>query len=122
MRTVNTSELTGEPLNWAVGKAAGLPVQIQPAQYGISARVFVEAPSGLARYRPVIDWGQCGPIMEKHQIECEWQGSDGKAFSWTAQHQDIVEGQTAGDMRTAICRAVVAAVSGPVVDVPGELF
>lgn len=120
MRTVNTSELTGEPLNWAVGKAAGLPVQIQPAQYGISARVFIETPSGLARYRPVIDWGQCGPLLEKYAIGlC---GDSSEAWRAYTAPEDVEYRGVSPDMRTAICRAVVAAVSGPVVDVPGELF
>ena len=126
MRTVNTSELTGEPLNWAVGKAAGLPVQIQPAQYGIGARVFVEAPSGLARYRPVIDWGQCGPLVDEFDITVGNSTEHlifGERIKATGQNSEGWPAHGYGaNARTAICRAVVAAVSGPVVDVPGELF
>lgn len=118
MPIVNTAELTGEALNWAVGKAEGLPLQIQPAQYGIGARVFVETPSGLARYRPVLEWMQCGPLLEKMKVSVLQM-----AGTWEAVTCDpLIVSEYGDDPRTAICLAVVSAVSGPTVDVPGELF
>ena len=126
MPIVKTAELTGEALNWAVGKADGLALQIQPPQYGIGARVFVESPSGLARYRPTVDWGQCGPLIEKFKV---WvsppvgEGMDEDGWDATIYEDGFKVSQVWGapDARTAICRAVVAAVSGEAVDVPGEL-
>lgn len=120
MPIVKTAELTGEALNWAAGKADGLALQIQPPQYGIGARVFVESPSGLARYRPTVDWGQCGPLIDKHAIGlC---GDSSEAWRAYTAPEDVEYQGVAADPRTAICRAVVAALSGEAVDVPGELL
>lgn len=127
MPIVKTAELTGEALNWAVGKADGLALQIQPPQYGIGARVFEETPSGLARYRPTVDWGQCGLLIDKHAVDLD-DAVEVEAFDLGHRRTAYVvnsEGwrvsKSAPDARTAICRAVVAAVSGEAVDVPGEL-
>lgn len=119
MRTVNTSELTGEPLNWAVGKADGRVLRVEKAQYGIGARVFEECRGGSVRYRPIIDWGQCGPLLEKHRLMICPQTTGSWLWNGDGVSDPLI---IASDPRTAICRAVVAAVSGPVVDVPGELF
>lgn len=120
MPIVNTAELTGEALNWAVGKADGRALQIQPAQYGIPARVFEEAPSGLVRYRPIVEWMQCGPLLEKYAIGlC---GDSSEAWRAYTVPEDVEYRGVSPDMRTAICRAVVSTVSGPAVDVPEALL
>lgn len=126
MRTVNTSELTGEPLNWAVGKADNRVLRVEKAQYGIGARVFEECHGGSVRYRPIVEWLQCGGLLDKYDLTV---GSStdrldfGERSKATGRNSEgwPVYGYGA-NARTAICRAVVAAVSGPVVDVPGELF
>lgn len=122
MPIVNIAELTGEALNWAVGKAEDLALQIQPAQYGIGARVFEETPSGLVRYRPTVEWLQCGPIRDKYSVEIHHLPKRVIAQCYNLDSALMGPEAFGPDARTAICRAVVSAVSGPAVDVPGELF
>lgn len=122
MPIVKTADLIGEALHWATGKADGQPLQIVPAQYGNPARVFVETPSGLVRYRPTTDWLTAGDLMDRHKIDLV----TGDDLSLSDRFRRIAVGVkihvAAPDNRTAICRAVVAAGLGETVDVPEVLL
>lgn len=125
---VQTSELTGEPLAWSVAKAEGLTVFIADPQYGNPYRVMVHFKRDgkllpqQDRFKPQTDWSQGGPLIAQHQINLEWDGSDGVAFWWQATHQDIVAFQMGDTPLVAACRAIVAAKLGDTVQVPKELI
>lgn len=105
MIEVKAAELIGPALDWAVAKA-------------------VNAYDGEYKFRPFspsTDWAQGGPLIEKHQIDLCWDGSDGKAMWWHAYHQDIADQQTHQSPLIAVCRAIVAAKLGEVVSVPAEV-
>jgi hypothetical protein len=125
MPTVKTAELTGEALNWAAGKARGLALQIQPAQYGVSARVFSENPSGQARYRPVVDGGQAFELLEHFGMElihADDLSADQRRVASAFAADDTQHAILGPDNRTAICRCAVAVVFGAEVDVPEALL
>ena len=124
--TVQTASLEGEALNWAVGKADGRWLQVMPAQYGVPCRVFIETPSGLTRYRPVVEWAQAGELLEKHRVDVSHDDGTVYADVASGSRPEFGTSDRANEYsrapRTAICRAVVAAVSGSAVDVPEELL
>lgn len=117
---VRTADLAGEALGWAVGKAEGLDVYLEPPGYnGVPWRVFAryqgEAIVHTKHYNPWEDWALAGPLLEKHQI---WMHVSG--VNWNALLATWVDG---GDRPTvAICRAIVAAKMGEFVQMPKELI
>ncbi|WP_455923330.1 phage protein NinX family protein [Pseudomonas putida] len=127
---VGTPDLSGEALNWAVGKAEGLDVFLAPPVYGNPWRVFVRYAGEVTirdvRYAPQGCWADGGPLIDKH-IEClesfagatEWSaacfGSGGPMAIILHRHS----GETA---LIAACRAIVAAKLGDTVQVPKELI
>lgn len=121
---VNCSDLVGAALDWAVAQVEGVFVHIGDPELGDELRVFYVSGNCLprvVRYTPSTDWAQGGPLIEKHQIELEWDGVDGKAMWRKAAHQDIVQFQMGETPLIAACRAIVAAHLGEVVSVPAEL-
>ncbi|HDT3137557.1 TPA: DUF2591 family protein [Enterobacter asburiae] len=76
---------------------------------------------------PSTEWAQCGPMMESLSISC-YQSADpatGKLYHWVGVNELVSPGRRRGlvadNPRTAICRAVVFAKLGHVVDIPDEL-
>ena len=113
---IKTSELSGVALDWAVAQAAG----VDPLY-----RVIVPGDSWVVvnggKFSPSTDWSQGGPLIEREQIDIEWDGVDGQAYWWKASHQDIVQFQIGHTPLIAACRAIVAAKLGDEVDVPEGL-
>lgn len=110
---VKTQELTGAALDWVVGKITGVNIRIG---YSREVRV-VEVGNGYIRsdlYSPSTNWAQGGPMWEKHATCMQY--FDG----WLV----AVNG---GDARgltqlEALCRAIVSAKLGNVVQVPADLL
>lgn len=107
MTKIKTSDLEGEPLNWAVAEAVGdNPVIIDGE---------VITGSWWGPFEPSVDWAQCGPLLDEFKPDLEW----------------IVDGTVRADIEDsigygsthlqAVCRAIVAAKMGDEVDVPEEL-
>lgn len=65
---MKTAELSGAALDWAVAKAEGLEVKIEPPIYGTGPRVFASNGLALTRYRPSTDWAQGGPLIQKYGV------------------------------------------------------
>lgn len=68
---VRVSNLVGEALGWAVGKAEGLDLQLAPPGYnGVPWRVFAryqgQAIEHAKRFNPWEDWAVGGPLIDKH--------------------------------------------------------
>ncbi|ELX9578598.1 DUF2591 family protein [Escherichia coli] len=119
---VKTAELSGVQLDYAVAMAVDHPVEV------IHGEVCSMNEDGnewvpYAYFKPSTDWGQCGVLIEQHDMNvsapffgCEaWAniqtGSFAGARSW--------KGATCQE---AICRAVVASKLGDEVDIPDELM
>ncbi|WP_217190611.1 DUF2591 domain-containing protein [Pseudomonas shirazica] len=123
---VRVSNLVGESLGWAVGKAEGLDVYLEPPGYnGVPWRVFArfqgEAIAHTKRYNPWEDWTLGGPMIEKHMVSLHCpQSTDDVWAGWVIT--DKGEFCQAGDSAPiAACRAIVSAKLGDTVQVPKEL-
>lgn len=64
MQSVNTSELTGAALDWAVAKCEGGHIGV------VNGGVFFDAhdENGFTLFEPSTDWAQGGPIIEREKI------------------------------------------------------
>jgi hypothetical protein len=93
---MKTTKLTGDALNWAVGKAEGLDDWLAPVNYWGK-------------------WEHGGPIIERSGIELEHDG-----FEWWARIKadDDFNGRTP---LIAAMRCYVASKLGDDIDVPKEL-
>ncbi|MDG9892165.1 phage protein NinX family protein [Pseudomonas juntendi] len=117
---VKTVDLAGEALGWAVGKAEGLDLQLEPPGYnGVPWRVFAryqgQAIEHTKRFNPWEDWALAGPLMEIHRV---WMHVSG--VTWSALITAWVDG--CDRPTVAICRAIVADKLGHSVQVPKELM
>lgn len=116
---VNTQELAGAALDWAVAQVEGVKVKVNGA---FSEKVFIGSKSGLIKglYKPSTDWSQCGPLIAKIKI-----GFGPVRGGWVAHpHRPNAptEWLAADHPLVAICRAIVADKLGMVVSVPKELM
>lgn len=128
---VKTADLIGRALDWAVlsierPESAGGNVDCVhrfDTDGGVRA-LYLEDGDLLSVFtaRYSVDWSQGGPLIEKHQIELKWEGIDGKAYWWSATHQDVVQFQLGDKPLIAACRAIVAAKIGDTVQVPEKLL
>lgn len=125
---VKTRDLSGEALAWAVAKAEGLDVHLEPPHYGNPCRVFVrragEATARLERYNPQEDWVMGGPLIEKYAAMVRGFPNQmyetlaiarvriNGALAWRSGHTPLV----------ALSRAIVASKLGNTVQVPKELM
>lgn len=120
---VKTGDLVGEALAWAVAKAEGLDVLLEPPQYGNPWRVFVrrtgEATTRLDRYNPQEDWSVGGPLIDQYRIGFGLYPD--AYFACTGLNYDAGDGSGSAHL-TAACRAIVCAKLGDAVQVPKELM
>lgn len=118
---VKTADLVGEALGWAVGKAEGLDVYLEPPGYnGVPWRVFAryqgEAIVHTKRYNPWEDWALAGLLLDKHRI----------SLIYAFEEYEALIGMTGSGYHPsstiAVCRAIVATKIGDTVQVPKELI
>ncbi|SIR65520.1 Protein of unknown function [Aeromonas sp. RU39B] len=102
---VKTADLTGPALDWAVAQVEGVAC----------------TPHTIKRfYRPSTDWSQGGPLRDKYDVGIEPSVPDGRPYAYVpGRDLDGSRGETA---LIAICRAIVAAKLGDVVQVPTALI
>ncbi|MBV4490913.1 DUF2591 domain-containing protein [Pseudomonas oryzicola] len=124
---VRVSNLVGEALGWAVGKAEGLDLQLAPPGYnGVPWRVFAryqgQAIEHTKRFNPWEDWALGGPLIDKYKLDLG-APLENKSGPWNANtewgHPLGQKGETA---LVAVCRAIVAHMLGDTVQVPKELM
>ncbi|POA50343.1 hypothetical protein C1893_01970 [Pseudomonas sp. MPR-ANC1] len=126
MTEVNTQELSGDALDWAVSQAIGA----YRGQYRFSengpldqAWIFPEGipcKATTGKFCPSTDWSQCGPLISKIKI-----GFGPALGGWVAHpHRPNAptDWLTADEPLVAICRAIVADKLGMAVNVPAELI
>lgn len=129
---VKSTNLEGEALSWAVGKAEGLDVKLAPPIYGNPWRVFARYTGEVtvhdARYNPHEDWALGGPLIDKHRgsVTCsaylagsEFGYNAGPGGETPAVSYVWCTGPTA---LVAFCRSLVNAKLGDIVQVPKELM
>ena len=70
---VNTCDLIGVALDWAVAKCEGYKIQ-----YSANGTcIFVNAGDGYECFSPSTDWSQGGPIIEMERITINYDNLDG---------------------------------------------
>ena len=118
-----TSELEGAALDWAVAKAQEWDDETLLAL----ARQYKKS-WPFDNHTPSTDWSQCGPLIERYniQLECGPLDKVGAQVLWEATVVDFetmtcdsAEGDTP---LVAVCRAVVFGLIGDTVDVPEGLL
>ena len=105
MATVNTSELTGPALDWAVAKCENL--EVEHINDGITKFLLRLAPF-TGRYSPSTDWAQGGPIIERERISTRPHDHD--RHHWSAEQPLIAINPRLSSFNT-----------GPTADIPDEL-
>lgn len=114
MIEVKVAELSGPALDWAVAQAEGHPVSI------LGGELLDSYPEdcpcyGNGLYEPSADWGQGGPLIDKHRMSFE----DGVTDFYAV----CAGGEGYGPAHlVAACRAIVSAALGDTVQVPSELI
>jgi hypothetical protein len=120
MKTLNTSELSGIALDWAVAQAEG-NVRLR---YDSREGLVINNILGWIAYRPSVAWEQGGPIIEKEKISVGFEryGSPSGA-QWDAVkvHKEAHVLEYGPTPLIAAMRCYVAAKLGEHVDVPDEL-
>ncbi len=123
---VRSTNLSGEALGWAVGKAEGLDVHLEPPGYnGVPWRVFAryqgQAIEHTKRYNPWEDWALGGLLIDKHHgttqhipsLPVDIRCAGGPAYAgWCYGPTALV----------AFCRGLVHYKLGEFVRVPKELM
>lgn len=141
---MNTSELTGAALDWAVAKCEGLPLKLDPMGFRKNAPTYIQAGwwvwDGEGQhqiighrktrrgqedgYSPSTDWSQGGPIIEREKIAIAYKPSmvydDSCRWKALAAMSDN-EHQYGPTPLIAAMRCYVASKLGDTVDIPEEL-
>lgn len=122
---MNTSELTGAALDWAVAKCEELNPQIgkivrypgTPHQEHVAWYVYVDSTERDA-FEPSTNWAQGGPIIDQEGISIGKGDKQWAAFA----NADDEEGMLGTTSLIAAMRCYVASKLGDTVDVPTELI
>ena len=126
---IKTADLTGPALDWAVGTALELPVEIcQIFQYGRpNGEHYIsigetDKDGAEVTFEPSEEWSQGGPLLQWWCLEvrvfAEHGAPDGGPYWISERHPAVGHGPTP---LIAAMRCLVAATLGDEVDVPDEL-
>ena len=120
---VKTAELTRLALDWAVARALGF---VDYPEDSVEQGAWwytdpLKAPFGeriyKADWKPSTDWRQGGPLVEGYAVSLETRPGDG----WLAQVRGCQTATADLTPLMAVCRAVVVAKLGDIVNVPAYL-
>jgi hypothetical protein len=117
---MNTNELTGPALDWAVAKC--LPDE----NFLFSPHPYLPDENGQPKYfDPSTDWSQGGPIIEREAIglmETEVGSGEWEAFKWlnVDKHMPLIE--SGPTPLIAAMRCFVASRLGDEVDVHDDIL
>lgn len=113
--TVETSQLSGAALDWAVAKAVGLVAYTQP-----DGPVY--RPDNGEEWTPSTDWSQGGPLIERYCGLTDCRDAEQIEPFYAETRCSNLDGYANGTtLLIAACRAIVAAELGDDVEVPAEL-
>jgi hypothetical protein len=122
---MKTSELTGVALDWAVAKCEGLPKAVDSS--GLDGPVIVcgfeqemlhsqhRKGQEWKAYKPLTNWAQGGPIIEREMIDLKCLPTKQGGFIWRTACAD---GPTP---LIAAMRCYVASKLGDDIEIPEEL-
>lgn len=114
---INTAELSGAALCWAVAEAQKLKVYIAQKHVWLDREANGLSDNEGSTYLPVINWAQGGPLIERYEIM--FDTDDGSVIWAKTPGQLIWRGGSTHLI--AACRAVVCSKLGRAVPVPTEL-
>lgn len=135
MIEVNTCDLIGPALDWAVGVIANgeKPVtcvgrlprwKFKWLESSVWPDLEMEL-GDIDRWSPSTDWSQCGPLIEKYKAGFSFVAADSAEpsypMAWSAWLDEDTTEFFGVSPLIAACRAIVAAKLGDVVSVPAEL-
>ena len=117
---MQTADLLGPALDWAVAQAEAVSVWVADGQ----VRHLNRLSGSECLYDPSDNWNLAGPLADKYDVKMEKIGISGcqvgirlKTAGWHA-HYDTVEGET---LTIALCRAVVQNQLGYALQIPTDL-
>ena len=116
---INTADLIGAPLDWAVGRA--LKMKLSQARLAFQLEKFghLQKQHG-GDWCPSIDWSQGGPIIEREGICVDIMlNGEWIAVSCKVEYTQCMPGLTP---LIAAMRCFVASRLGDEVDIPEELL
>lgn len=136
MVEVQTEDLIGPALDWAIATIEGLPIQLDPMAFGNTANggywIWDKAPGGLMakigeKYSPSTNWSQLGLLIDKRHIVLSNHESGDPSREgefWGSAHcfDSGTSFDTYKGIKVATCRAIVAKELGRVVQVPRLLM
>ena len=112
---VKTAELVGPALDWLVGKITNRQTDWSHSDNCLVYQAYIP-------WAPSTYWAQGGPLIAQYQIELLPSYGSGILKHWYAFFQPNSRKYMKGDTALiAVCRAVVAANLGDVVQVPANL-
>lgn len=126
MVEMNTSDLIGKPLDYAVAVAAGWPIEV--LDMGFAVEITFQKHSLFPRATfcsPTTDWNQLGSLIVKYPIVLgnhESGENDGKFWGSAHCFFSGTSFDTKLGVMVAACRAMVALTLGQVVSVPNVLL
>jgi hypothetical protein len=117
---INTAELTGAALNWAVAMCEGWKYTTARDNTGQHPwLVKVGKDIDPKQYRPSSNWMQGGPIIERERLSLLLINKPG---GWAARTEEYPPAYVQGDTPLiAAMRCYVASKMGDEVDVPEEI-
>ena len=105
---VETSELTGAALDWAVAKCEGTAV--------------ADVVNGMRGYHYSTNWAQGGPIIEREKYDITFnQATTAFAEYWTVTSNDGNNEECGDTLLIAAMRCYVASKLGDEIEIPEEL-
>lgn len=120
-KPINTSQLTGIALAYAIGQAMKLPLVILPSEYASGPRLFVKEPYGLRTFRPDRDpaaaWALFCRYGQQARLELHFHYNGASCLQ-----AGIRTGCTAERMLTAGLRALVTHLHGQAIEIPIALL
>lgn len=119
---INTSELSGVALDWAVAMAVGMTPSTFSGGMISYGEVSVRVNHGLDTWSPSTDWSQGGPLIERFRVDIITERAGMvAAYSCGEEYQPLTSDYYGSTALIATCRAIVAAKLGDEVDVPEGL-
>ena len=137
MQSVNTSELTGFALDWAVATCEGYTphhymkaLNIVKDAHGNVTGIQVPIQRKYVWYTPSVNWAQGGPIIEREMIQLTPHCMVNPLHGWAAAYRSFDEDDSVYALHRmrgktpliAAMRCYVASKLGDNLEVPTELL
>ena len=124
---INTNELTGAALDWAVAKCEGATdLEFDGVTWGFKLggklRVLARGWAESTTFLPSSNWAQAGPIIEREKVSIECKHDGWWVASYQYNYSDEKEYLQLGETPlTAAMRCYCCAKLGDEIDIPDGL-